>query len=205
MQPVGRWRCEKCLLFEKNYGSHFALFPINPVCCSAGCNDHRLAEQAGNQNISFCLDSQIVVLLLVKAKVISKSMFHSTLRFWTCLTWNLSAASIRVCVNKNDCVNYLQQHSSADMSLWKGCVLCRVGRSSNSVYTGRFQVVKVKVIKIKAVLYKTCRALWYISISCNNIFSHNKEVYVACWWKSYDPNKLDVCFLIIFPWTSMIH
>ena len=83
--------------------------------------------------------------------------------------------------------------------------MCRVGRSSNSVYTGRFQVVKVKVIKIKAVLYKTCRALWYINISCNNIFSHNKEVYVACWWKSYDPNKLDVCFLIIFPWTSMIH
>ena len=99
-----------------------ALFPINPVCCSAGCNDHRLAEQAGNQNISFCLDLQIVVLLLVKAKVISKSMFHPTLRFWTYLTWNLFAASIRLClcVNKNDCIDYLQQRSSAQ---WYRCKL----------------------------------------------------------------------------------
>ena len=64
----------------------------------------------------------------------------------------------------------------------------RVGRSSNSLYTSRFQVVKVKVIKVKAELYKTCWAdpsfmhqhllQWHIS--------HNKEVCIACWWKSYD-------------------
>ena len=116
MQPVGKWRCENVYGLKKIYGSHFALFPINPVCCSAGCNDHRLAEQAGNQNISFCLDLQIVVLLLVKAKVISKSIFHSTLRFWTCLTWNLSAASIRVCVNKNDCV--LTIYNNTPVQIW---------------------------------------------------------------------------------------